>query len=469
VRARPFIVLCSAAAALTLVLAAGRAPAQRLARHARRSPTPQSVLSRLHAHGALTEPQYLAYRAQLRSARRALRGLRGERAVELGAVLGNLDRLAAAGQMTAPRLAPLFLTLERNTQWWTHGRLLAYGDRVAFKGSRLVWEYYPGQGIELQPLASFGAANGLYDERHYAQMQQLLAQLIALAVPRAGGLAWEYYFSFDGGAPPWISAMAQGTALQALGRAYHATGDALYLRVGHRALAPLRARPPAGLSVPTRRGLRFLQYSFAPGDWILNAFLQTLIGLHEYAKVTHDPVARALFDAGNAEAEHETPSFNTGAWSLYQPGLEDTLSYHDLVTGLLEQMCGITHARVYCRTAADFRADLKTAPVLRLLTVTATARSPFALAFSLSKISHVGVVVLRGARTVFLTSAQFPYGRHTFAVPALAAGRYTVRLAATDLAGNFARVQGTLRVLKRSPRRGPRRRASRRERAPTRG
>ena len=86
------------------------------------------------------------------------------------------------------------------------------GQRVEFAGSQLVWEYYPGQGIELQELGSFGKADGLYTagRLHYRRCEQLLAELIPLAAQRAGGLAWEYYFGFDGGRPPWTSAMSQG-------------------------------------------------------------------------------------------------------------------------------------------------------------------------------------------------------------------------------------------------------------------
>ena len=36
---------------------------------------------------------------------------------------------------------------------------------------------------------------------------------------RGDGVAWEYYFTFDGGRPPWISSLSQGTGLQALARA----------------------------------------------------------------------------------------------------------------------------------------------------------------------------------------------------------------------------------------------------------
>jgi hypothetical protein len=47
---------------------------------------------------------------------------------------------------------------------------------------------------------------------------------------------------------------------------------------------------------------------------------------------------------------------------------------------------------------------------------------------------------------VFLTSASFGYGVRSFRVPPLATGTYWVRLAATDLAGNFNRITGTLQL-----------------------
>ena len=67
--------------------------------------------------------------------------------------------------------------------------------------------------------------------------------------------------------------------------------------------------------------------------------------------------------------------------------------------------------------------------------------------FRLSKYSHVGIVVLRGSRIVFETSAYFAYGVRAFQVPALTPGSYTVHLAGTDLAGNFNRIITTLQVL----------------------
>jgi hypothetical protein len=83
------------------------------------------------------------------------------------------------------------------------------------------------------------------------------------------------------------------------------------------------------------------------------------------------------------------------------------------------------------------------------LTLRATARRAFALRFRLSKISRVGIVLKRGNRTLMATSAQFPYGVHSFSMPGLGRGTYTVHLSATDLAGNFSRVVGSLAVRRR--------------------
>ncbi len=344
----------------------------------------------------------------------------------------------------------LFETLDRNREWWTTGPLLSSGQYVEFSDSDLVWEYYGGQGIELQVLATFGKADGMYTAgpADYSQMEALLAQMIPLAANRAGGLAWEYYFQFDGGQPPWTSAMSQGTGIEALTRAYLASDDANYLQLAHEALPIFTAPPPVGVRVATPLGARYVQYTFTPGTSIINAFLQSLIGLYDYAQVSKDPLAQQLFAAGNAEAQAEVPQFDTGAWSLYQPGVEDTLSYHELVTGFLQQLCTRTQAPVYCVTAQHFTAYLTTPPTLQLLTQTARKGKTASISFRLSKVSRVGIVVVGpGGNTLFSTSASFGYGTRSFTVPPLKhKGTYTIRLAATDLAGNFNRIVGTIQV-----------------------
>ncbi len=432
------------------------------ARRPKRKPvkTVPSELARLFHAGQITGGQYRTYSGAWNAAQKFERKLHGTRRTELGAVITNLSDFAAAGKLIPSRLTVLFLTLSRNRQWWTTGPMLSYGQRVEFKGSQLAWEYYPGQGIELTALGNFGKIDGLYraGEANWAQAQAMLGEMLPLAVQRGGGLTWEYYFKFDGGEPPWTSAMSQGTALEALARAYKAVqtpgsglDDVDYLGMGRKALAIFTRRPPTGVTVKTPLGNRYLQYSFAPSpnDDVINGFLQSLIGLYDFAQVSGSPTATNLFANGNAEAEAEVPHFDTGAWSLYQPGEEDSLDYHELVTGFLQQLCSRTQAEVYCTTADHFETYLKTPPALTLLTTTVKVRKPSSISFRLSKISHVGIVVLDGDKTVFDTSASFPYGVHSFSIPALSRkGQYTIHLAATDLAGNFGRIVGTLQVTK---------------------
>ncbi len=405
-----------------------------------------AALHGLRARGEISAPMLDAALSEVRGTVAMAARLGGPRGAELDGVLENLRTIAAERDLSASRLPALLLTLQRNRAWWSSGPLLSDGQRVEFAGSGLVWEHYAGQGIELQELASFGRANALYTGRHYPEMLRLLDELLPLASDRAGGIAWEYFFAFGAGAPPWTSAMSQATALQALARAYRVTHSNVYLAEAQRALPVLGTAPPQGVSLPTSRGRRFLLYSFAPGEAVINGFLQTLIGLRELAVTGGVSEAQRLFTQGDREAQAELPAYDTGSWSLYEPGQESTLAYHQLVTGFLHTLCAATHAAVYCAVATRFESYLHQPPRLSLLSTHLAASGPLRLRFRLSKISHVGIVLTQGARSLLYTSASFPRGIGAFSLPTLAPGSYAVRLAATDPAGNFSRIVQTLQV-----------------------
>lgn len=434
---------------------AARAPAHRHRRHRRRGVS--SELRRMRRAGAITRRDYRDRRRTWADVRRFVRKLSGRRRLEMGAVIDNVRTMAADGHLTVSRLPAVFLTLERNRQWWAKGRLLNSGERVEFAGSPLVWQEYYGQGLELQMLGNFGKANALFNDRseeHDKQLEELLDALVPLAAERAGGLAWEYYFRFGGGVPPWTSAISQGTAIQALSRAAVRLDRHDYFDVGRRALKIFETPPPEGVRVGGKRRAFYLIYSFAPGQRVLNAFIQALNGLFDFAKYANDDEARALFDAGDQEAYRIVHRFDTGAWSLYsEGGAESDLNYHELVQGFLENLCERKPRDAYCGTAERFEDYLHQDPVTKLVTRRLRGGRPGALRFDLDKVSRVGVTVRRGDETVFATSARFPRGEHsvTWQVPRRA-GRYEVTLYATGLAGNASRTTRAIRVL--SPRRG---------------
>ncbi|HWX74320.1 MAG TPA: D-glucuronyl C5-epimerase family protein [Solirubrobacteraceae bacterium] len=427
-----------------------------------------SALARLERSGAITAAQYAQYRATYLAAQRAVGRLSGTRRAELQAVLENVRAIAAERLLSASRAPALFLTLERNRQWWTTEQLLSSGVRVTFPGSRLVWEYYAGQGIEIQWLGTFGKANGYYLSGHEnADLRALLGEALPLAAKRAGGIAWEYLFNFDGGAPPWTSGLSQGTALQVLARAWSRFKEPLYLQAAQQALGLFGLPPPQGVRVRRPAGVHYAEYTYAPSDRILNGFIQALVGLYDYTSITKDPHGLALFEAGDADARAEVPHYDTGAWSRYDQFGESTLSYHELVTEFLQHLCQRTRKgpplapsgapvspptpiagdEVYCKTAQRFSADLTTPPVISLLTTKLRTSSRAGVQFSLSKVSNVGLMIRQQGRVVWRNGATLESGRPRLLwLTPKRGGSFQVTLSATDPAGNFATANGTIVV-----------------------
>jgi hypothetical protein len=211
------------------------------------------ALRRAYHAGDIDQATYASYGDIYSRAKSAWHRLSGNRRDELGSVITTVNQFAARGLLTASRMAPVFLELERNVQWWsrtsaapaptpgtdnhvpqkrtactTAGRIAA-GPRVQFKGDPLTLQYYPGSGLRFQPLANWGAANALYNACagintepgtpcEPDELRALLDRLVAMAARRHGFLAWEYYFSIYGGRPPWVSGIATGSALSALSR-----------------------------------------------------------------------------------------------------------------------------------------------------------------------------------------------------------------------------------------------------------
>jgi hypothetical protein len=468
---------------------------------ASRGPSVSAALQSLLHSAAISEAAYHQDYSAYVAAKSSLGRLSGTRKEELGAVLANVQAMAKAGELIPSRLPALFLTLERNRQWWTTEPLLASDERVSFPGSEIVWEHYPGQGIEIQWLATFGKANGFYLSGHEnANLRQLLGEAIPLATKRAGGIAWEYMFDFDGGVPPWTSGLSQGTALQVLARAWSRFKEPADLSAAQQALGIFQTAPPQGVRVKTPVGAMYAEYTYAPSDRILNGFIQSLVGLYDYTSITKDPLGLALFEAGDAEARAIVPLYDTGAWSMYDQFGESDLNYHELLTEFLQHLCERTEKgeptapaaaptastpttgtatpstttstsgtggasasslrgrtaqasaqipgdQIYCTTAQRFTADLHTPPVISLLSRTLPGGARAGVQISLSKISSVKLTVRQGSNVVWTNGATLERGKPKLLwITPAKGGTFTVTLTATDLAGNFSSSSGTVVV-----------------------
>ena len=320
-----------------------------------------AALARAQTPAPLTPAARASYEAALANARLTRDRLSGAGRAELAAVIATAEAIDARGQLTETRVNAIVTTLRRNTEFWASNAPPAAGTRVVFAGSPVILEYYVRRGLQIQPLANFGKANAAWSscrsraDRTCTKLRSILDAMLVLASTRGSFRAWEYFFDFEGGAPPWISGMAQGTGVQAYARAFALTGDARYRAAATAALAAFETPPPTGVARAATAGTHYLMYSYAPDLFIFNGFLQALVGLDDYRDATGDPRGTTLFRAGHAHARWLVPYADTGAWSRYSlAGPLSTLEYHVLLRDILATLCKRIGTDVYCTTAQRF-------------------------------------------------------------------------------------------------------------------
>jgi len=423
---------------LALLLALVAAPEARATSVAR-------TLDELESRGALTPALAQRYRRDLSHARSAVRHLHGAARANLGGVLSNTWSLGRQ-RLLAASVTPVFLTIERNYQWfWSEKRgPAAYGARRTFGRSPVIFGFYPGSGWQIQPLGNFGKLNGLAAARHtkLARLRRYADALLPLAVRRKRFLAFEYYFPWTGGRPGWISGMATATGAAAFARVWQRTGDVRYRDMGESMLGAFFARPPWGIRLYRGHGrYHYLQYSQAPQMLVGNAFAQALIGLDDFAHITGSSRAKLALERGLRQADSAMKRFDTGAWSLYwrRPGTrsggESDLHYHQLFEGFLVKLCGRFPSGPFCTLHEHF-ARYETEPVaLGRLRVRRHGRT-LRIRVWTSKRGSATLRLLHGRHSVRGGSLFLSRGTHEVSWPLPARHRhYVLRLDATSLNG----------------------------------
>jgi hypothetical protein len=441
------------------------------------SVTMRAALRRALLSEAIGRRAYGGYRAALAGARKAARRLSGARQVEQSAVLGSIEQLAAERRLTPSRLPAVFLNLRRNTRTWTQDPFPRAGERRSFDGEPAVFQYVPGRGMQLHPLASWGRVNwrlrrcleahargGACAER---RLRRRLDGLARLPARRGGFVAWEYYYAYAQGTPPWISGMAQATAIQALSRAAVLLRAPRYARLARHALGAFETAPPAGVAVSAAGGRRYVMYSFAPTLQILNGELQAVNGLRDAAVLGRSRRAAGLVASGDRAARAALGGFDTGAWSLYSSaGGESTLAYHQLTTVILAELCRRTEGAEYCRAERRFARYATEPPRIGIAPLRGLwARRSAPLHFTLSKGSTVQVRVTGPRGVVLARDVQLGRGAHDFSWTPPSRGRFRVHVSARGPEGRLGRSGRTVRVVRPKPKPKPKKkREPRRER-----
>jgi hypothetical protein len=305
---------------------------------------------------------------------------------EMIAVLNITRGMAERGVLSADLMPMAFLTLQRNADWWaTHGPPTSGGSpgekgavgrrckplrfpkkrkhkaraaRLTFPGSNVVFQWYPGMGLQVQVNGTFAAINTLFaqnTDESKAQAREALDEMLTIAQRRGGAISWDYLFPFSGAQPPWTSGLSQATAIRAYLKANrYSTARQIAAIFGVR--APLGVRVPLGAD-----GNWYALYSFAPGARVLNAHLNAVIALHDLARVTKDPKIAALEDEGLRAARRHIKRFDIrGVWSRYEEGGPPAdLNYHVLNSDLAGALCRRTGEAAVCKASDSFARELE--------------------------------------------------------------------------------------------------------------
>jgi hypothetical protein len=403
-----------------------------------------TTLTQVEQRGGQSATQAQQWRTLYASAKRAARNLRGTAQSNMVGVLANLTSLAKR-KLLGARGYPAFLIVQRNLEWFSDQKRSApaYGTRTTFGDSELIFQFYPGSGWQLQPLANFGQLNGLLKLKKPAagRLERLADDILLTGVQRRGSLAFEYYFPWDRGAPGWVSGMATATGMQAFANLGKRDGDTRYLNAARSMLPLFQAPPPWGVRVQGPAGPSFLLYSQSPSVLVGNGIAQALVALDNYRAATGDAAAATLVNAALAEARRLLPLYDTGAWSLYDrspsgPGTESTLSYHQLFAGFLDQLC-TKFADPFCAEAADFhRYETEPVAITALKLRVQKARKHVLATFTTSKRGSVSVKLERDGKVIrAYSSGGMLRGAHTITWPLPAGGAYELVVAATSLNG----------------------------------
>jgi hypothetical protein len=337
-----------------------------------------------------------------------------------------LEQAGALGKrLTTPRAVAVFGQLRANDDYFArHG--VPRGSTDITDADGIVYRYFAGRCFEFHPLANVSALNAHVAAKDVAGAQRLATALIARAVPRkGGGVAWEYYFSFGGGRPPWVSGMAQAVAAQAFARAAALVTDES-ATLSQEAGAAFKTIPSLLTKVAAGPWVRL--YSFSSLT-VLNAQLQSVLSLETYAGAEDDSAAATLAAQMQQAAAATVSRFDTGYWTDYSlGGGPSPLSYQKFIVQLLHKLAP-DDAR-FAEAAARFGTYLRQSPAFRLATA-----SGGALRFWLSKPASVTASTPAGhARRLSLRA-----GWHTLRWnEPKQAGFYSVHVTAVDYAGNRA-------------------------------
>jgi hypothetical protein len=310
----------------------------------------ESGLAAAEASGRLEPEAANGYRAELADALAAIGTLPPGRGATVALVLR--DVAAHADVYDGPRALALFGMLSANVVHFGANPVPVPPASMTDEDG-VVHRWFAGHGFQFHPLANFAVLNRQAAKGRRAEAARLAAALAARGIRRGRTMSWEYYFPF-GGPARWTSALAQAAGAQAFARAGALLeDDTLLARAGQ----TFRAIPRE-LSADIGGGTWVREYSYSDMA-ILNAQLQSIVSLAEYAEITQDAAAERFVASMSTAARALIHELDTGCWSRYSlGGAPANLHYHEYHVDLLRTLARIEPHAVWADTGARWEGYL---------------------------------------------------------------------------------------------------------------
>jgi len=130
---------------------------------------------------------------------------------------------------------------------------------------------------------------------------------------------WFNTFDWRGLRAPWPSAMAQGQGISVLTRAFNVTGDSRFLETAEIAFRAFRIPLESGgvTRFDAAGNPFFEEWPTRRPSKILNGFVFALWGVLDFAAVTGDADAKALYSSALSSLERHLPLYDIRFWSRY--------------------------------------------------------------------------------------------------------------------------------------------------------
>ena len=170
----------------------------------------------------------------------------------------------------------------------------------------------------------------------------------------------------------------------------------------------------------SRGGVHYLQYSFAPRLFIFNAFLQSLIGLHDFGQLADDDRAREALRRRRARGAPGDPALSdVGDWSLYNYAGHESTATTTSCCASSSRACARAGSAALLQLRQRYRG-YQTDPPGSTDGSEPRRGGPDAIRFNVSKLSAVEVKVTKpNGKLVFNRLATFRRGAGSFTGAAL--------------------------------------------------